>query len=278
MMDARPQQLSGLPPVVQAHLLRDSGRIVHAFSTRLGGVSQPPFATLNLGGSIGDDLEAVRENRRRFFGVFGIQPPQVVRVRQVHGNAVLVVDAGLVRRAEFPTCLVDERVGRDALITDMPDLALVISTADCLPVLIQDPVHRVVAAVHAGWRGTTKRISARAVEAMAKAYGTHPAECRAAIGPGVRACCYEVDARVREAALAAGFVWEQHTVAARTDHWRLDLAGMNRAALEAAGVPAGQIEDIGLCTACRTDLFFSHRAEKGRTGRMMNFILKKAER
>ncbi len=266
------QPASGSPAVAQARLLRDSGTIAHAFSTRLGGVSRPPFAALNLGLSVGDDPEAVRENRRRFFGAFEIPPARVVRVRQVHGDQVLVVDAAIVRREGFPACLVDEGVGCDALITDLPGLALVVSTADCLPVLIHDPGHGAVAAVHAGWRGTAARIPAKAVEAMSRTYGTDPADCRAAIGPGIGACCYEVDARVREAALASGFAWERHAAPAGPDHWRLDLAGMIRTGLEEAGVRPDRIEDLSLCTACRTDLFFSHRAEKGRTGRMMNFI------
>jgi polyphenol oxidase len=264
--------------VVQSAIREAPNGIVHAFSTRQGGVSRPPFATLNLGQSVGDEPAVVEENRRRFFGAFGIDLGRVVRAWQAHGDGVLRVDAGLTGRAGFPRCLLDERAKFDALITHLPGLALVVSTADCLPILIHDPVRRAVAAVHAGWRGTTKLIAARALTAMREAYGTDPSDCQAAIGPGIRGCCFEVDTAVTDAMAAALPNWEAHARANRPGHWLLDLAEINRAILEAAGVRTDRIEDVGLCTSCRNDLFFSHRAEKGRTGRMMNFILLKADR
>ena len=263
--------------VVQSAILESSDGVVHAFSTRQGGVSTGPFATLNLGQSVGDDPAAVKENRHRFFGGFGIAATRVVRAKQVHGDGVLRVDAELIGRAGFPHFLVDEPAEFDALITNLPGLALVVSTADCLPILIHDPVRRAVAAVHAGWRGTAKRIVVQALAAMREAYGTDPADCRAAIGPGIRRCCFEVDAAVTETMAGALPNWERHATANRAGHWLLDLAGINRSLLEAAGLRPDRIEDVDLCTSCRNDLFFSHRAEKGRTGRMMNFILLKTE-
>jgi len=270
-------RFTGSPMLVQSGILRDSGGIAHAFSTRQGGVSRGPYATLNLGASVGDDPQAVEENRRRFFGTFHLRPSQVVRVKQVHGDGVLRVDESLVSRRGFPRLLLDEGYEYDALITNLPGMALVVTTADCLPILIHDPVRGGVAAVHAGWRSTAKRIAARAIEAMAAAYGTDPGDCRVAMGPGIRGCCYEVDTVVTEAVRAASPTWAEHAVATRPGHVRLDLPGVNRAILESAGVRRGHIEDVALCTACRTDLFFSHRAEKPRTGRMMNLILLRDE-
>jgi YfiH family protein len=267
------RQIAGAPPVVQARLLREADGVVHAFSARLGGVSRPPFEGLNLGQSVGDDPTAVLENRRRLFGAFGIDASRVVRVRQVHGDGVLVVDDGLARRPGFPACLVDERVERDALVTRLPGLALVVSTADCVPILIWDPVQRVVAAVHAGWRGTAKRVAAEAVAVMGARFGTVPTDCLAAIGPSIRGCCYEVDGPVGEAMGRNIPGWEAQAVPTRPGHWRLDLAALNRMVLEAAGLTPERIEVVDLCTACRTDLFFSHRADHGRTGRMMNFVM-----
>jgi hypothetical protein len=258
---------------LQSDILGDSNRVVHAFSTRQGGVSGGPYATLNLGTSVGDDPVAVEENRRRFFGTFGIQSSQVVRVKQVHGDGVLTVTEDVVSRRGFPGVLVDERYEYDALVTNLPGLALVVSTADCLPLLIHDPVQGAVAAVHAGWRSTAKGIAARALEAMTVAYGTEPKDCRVAIGPGIRGCCYEVGEEVTKAMAVALPTWEAHVEQTSPGHWRLDLAGVNRALLEAAGVRTRRIADVELCTGCRRDLFFSHRAEKGRTGRMMNLIL-----
>jgi polyphenol oxidase len=270
-------QRQGVPAFIQSRLLSESDGIDHAFSSRQGGVSRPPFATLNLGQSVGDDFALVEENRRRFFAAFGIDPATVVRAKQVHGSDVLQVDANLVQRPGFPRCLVEERAEFDAFITELPEVALVVSTADCLPILIHDPVRGAVAAIHAGWRGTARRIAAEVVLAMQAAYGTDPADCRAVLGPGIRGCCFEVDAPVMEAMAAALPGWGVHATPTRSGHCRLDLAGVNRGVLEGAGVPGDRIEDTGLCTACRTDLFFSHRAEKGRTGRMMNFILLRAE-
>ncbi len=265
------------PMLVQTDILGDSNRIAHAFGTRHGGVSREPYATLNLGMSVGDDPQAVEENRRRFFERFGLQPSQVVRVKQVHGDGVLRVDESLMSQQGFPRLLLDEGYEYDALITNLHDLALVVTTADCLPLLIHDPVRGSVAAVHAGWRSTAKRIAARALEAMAAAYGTDPGNCRVAIGPGIRRCCFEVDAPVMDAMMAALPTWAEHTVATGPRHFHLDLAGVNRAILMGAGVHPDRIADVGLCTACRTDLFFSHRAEKPRTGRMMNLILLRDE-
>jgi len=270
-------RLPDSPMLIQSEILGDSSQVVHAFSTRQGGVSPPPYATLNLGASVGDDPKAVEENRRRFFGTFGIVASQVVRVRQVHGDGVLTVDESLVSREGFPSVLLDEQYEYDALITNLPKLALVVSTADCLPILIHDPIRRAVAAVHAGWRSTARRIAGRAIEAMAAAYGTHPADCRVAIGPGIRRCCYEVDTAVTDTMTIGLPTWAEHAVATRPGHFRLDLAGVNRAILQGAGVRPDRIADVRLCTACRTDLFFSHRAERPRTGRMMNLILLRAE-
>jgi hypothetical protein len=269
-------RFTDFPLPLQSDILGDSNRVVHAFSTRQGGVSLGQYATLNLGASVGDDPAAVQENRRRFFGGLGVESTQVVRVKQVHGDGVLTVTEDLVSRQGFPGVLLDERYEYDALVTNLPDLALVVSTADCLPLLIHDPVHRAVAAVHAGWRSTAKRIAARALEAMATAYGTDPKDCRVAIGPGIRGCCYEVGEEVTKAMATALPTWEAHAEGTRPNHWRLDLAGVNRALLETAGIRSRRIADVELCTACRTDLFFSHRAEKARTGRMMNLILMRA--
>ena len=276
MRPARIREMAGMAAVESA-VLEASGGILHAFSTRQGGVSRPPFATLNLGQSVGDDPAAVAENRRRFFGAFGIDAGRVVRVWQAHGNGVLRVDAELAGRPGFPGCLMDERGKFDALITQLPGLALTVSTADCLPILIHDTVRRAVAAVHAGWRGTAQRVAARALAAMRDAYGTDASDCRAAIGPGIRGCCFEVDAAVTDAMAAALPDWERHAQANRPGHWLFDLAEVNRAILESAGVRGDRIEDVGLCTSCRNELLFSHRADKGRTGRMMNFILLKDE-
>ena len=152
----------GGPEGVRAETLERLPGVGHAFSTRRGGVSHGPYESLNLGLSTGDDPAAVRENRRRFFGALGIEPDRTVRVRQVHGDGVLVVDRPLIVREGFPRVLLDEGFEYDALVTDVPGVALTVSTADCLPILLADRRRGAVAAVHAGWRGTVRGIARRA--------------------------------------------------------------------------------------------------------------------
>ena len=244
----------------------------HAFSTRKGGVSVPPYHSLNLGLSVGDDPAAVRENRRRYFTVLGLDPSRIVRVRQVHGNDVLVVDPALAGREQFPRLLLDDDYLYDAMVTDVPGLGLTISTADCLPIFLADPRRRVIGAVHAGWRSSVQRIVERALRKMHEVYDTDPTECYAVLGPGIRGCCYEVDEPVITKLKGACNAWQDCVKPAGDDRWMLDLAHLNIAILGETGVSWERVADTGLCTACRSDLFYSYRAEKPKTGRMMSVI------
>jgi YfiH family protein len=221
---------------------------------------------------VGDDPAAVRENRRRYFEALGLHPSHVVRVRQVHGKDVLVVDEMLAGRQGFPRLLLDEGYHYDALLTNLPGLGLCISTADCLPIFLVDPGRRVIGAVHAGWRSSVRGITEQAVKKMTGTYGTDPADCYAAIGPGVRGCCYEVDEPVITPLKTAFAEWKTCVRSAKGDRWMLDLAALNVSILQQLGLRSDRIFDTRLCTACRTDLFYSHRAEKPTTGRMMSLI------
>lgn len=272
-MSADGLDIAGSPGRIRLGAFPDAAGVAHAFSTRQGGVSGGPYTSLNLGLSVGDDPEAVRENRRRFFAALGVRPEEAVRVRQVHGAEVLVVDEALAGRSGFPRLLLDEGYQFDAIVTDMPGLALTISTADCIPILLYDPGRRAIAAVHAGWRSTTRRIAERAVRAMTERFGTDPAGCFAALGPGMRGCCYEVDRPVVEPLARAIPSWADFAAPVDEGHWLLDLAGVNARILREAGLRGDRILDTGLCTGCRRDLFFSYRAERPTTGRMMNTIL-----
>jgi YfiH family protein len=244
----------------------------HAFSTRKGGVSAAPYHTLNLGLSVGDNPAAVRENRHRYFSVLGLDPSRIVRVRQVHGSDVLVVDPALAGRSRFPRLLLDDDYLYDAMVTDVPGLGLTISTADCLPIFLADPRRRVIGAVHAGWRSSVERIVERALRKMHEVYSTDPADCYVAVGPGIRGCCYEVDEPVITKLEGACNAWQACVKPAGENHWMLDLARLNVAILGEMGVRLERVLDIGLCTACRSDLFYSYRAEKPKTGRMMSVI------
>ncbi|MDQ2630536.1 MAG: peptidoglycan editing factor PgeF [Actinomycetota bacterium] len=215
----------------------DLGVARAAFSTRIGGVSEPPFDTLNLGLATDDAEDAVVENRRRLAAALGFEPGQVVFARQVHGTRI--VD----RRVESPEGVVEA----DGHVVSGPSLAPLVFTADCLPVALSGPGG--VAMVHAGWRGLAGGILAKAAEAVEAT--------SAAIGPGIGPCCYEVGGEVVSAFAGLGEGVARGRI--------LDLPEAARRSLARAGVE--RIEMAGLCTSCEEELFFSHRRDEGRTGR-----------
>ena len=227
-----------------------------AFSTRLGGVSGGPFESLNLGRKRGDDPEKVAENFRRWCAAAGFDFDRMVFARQVHGTAVRVCTAGdagigLVRENDLEC---------DALVTDVPGLTLVVFHADCIPVLLHDPVRRAVGAVHAGWRGTASGAVTAAVEAMRAAYGTDLADLRAAVGPGICRACFETRADVPDTVRsylggAADACIDEHG----DGTFRVDLKGINVLRLLRAGVPEKNIDVSSDCTCHQSPLYWSHR-------------------
>ena len=218
-----------------------------AFSTRIGGVSEGPFASLNLGVYTDDDPERVRENRRRLCADVGVDPERATMGWQFHSAEVVKADGrGIVTPGlEFERC--------DGLWTDEPGRGLMLLTADCLPIAIaRTNGAPAVAVLHAGWRGLLAGIA----EAGAAALG--PGELAAAIGPGIGPCCYEVGDEV-----AASF--REHFGDGVVVGRRLDLAEAAERSLRAAG--CATVERVGLCSSCEEELFFSHRRDRGRTGR-----------
>jgi len=235
--------------------LNGAAGLLHAILTRIGGASQSPYATLNLGHTVGDDLANVEENHRRALGALGLKPGQTVSPYQVHGARV-----GVVGQAHLGTV----QPATDALVTDAPGVPLLMRFGDCAPILFFDPCRRVVGMAHAGWRGVVAGSVPATVWTMAERWGCDPADLWAGIGPTIGPCCYEVGPEV-VAAVEAACPPGAEVVRGVNGRTHLDLPGAVRAQLCAAGV--GQIEDACLCTACRVDEFFSHRAERGRTGR-----------
>lgn len=252
-----------------ADLLSATGLVRHGFSTRQGGVSTGAVTGLNLGFKHGAARE-VQENRRLFLTALGLDPQAVVAGQQVHGThvaRVTALDAGRGASAW------EEGIpATDALVTAVPGLPLSVYTADCVPLLLLDPVRRVVGAVHAGWRGSVDGAALAALAEMAAAYGTRPQDVLVAIGPSIGPCCYEVDERVLAPLKSHFAFWPQVTAANRPGHWRLDLWELNRRQLLAAGVRAEHIAVARLCTSCQVADFYSHRAEKGRTGSLAAVI------
>lgn len=228
--------------------------IRHGFSTRRGGVSTSPWDTLNLGTGGGDDPRRVLENYRRFCAVVGTEPERCVLSRQVHEDKVrLVTEAdcgkGLFRERDYTSV--------DAMICDTPDVALVVFSGDCNVILLHDPVRGAIGAAHAGWRGTALGIAAKTVRAMVDSFGCDPAHIRAAIGPSIAQCCFETDDDVPAALRAALDDAVEPYMTRIGEKWHIDLKGINALWLRRAGVERVDICDH--CTACRPDLYWSHR-------------------
>ncbi len=230
----------------------------HGIFTRLGGVSGGAFNSLNLGGNVGDRPQAVRTNHERMFHALGVEDRRVCTVWQVHSVDTVIVNAPVRGRRWIAAA--------DGMLTDKLDTPLSMRFADCTPILLHDPVKGVIGMAHAGWRGTVAGMSAKIAKTMMRAYGSHPADIRAAIGPSISVQRYQVGEEVVEAARAYfGDVDGIIRRDANDGTAYFDLWEANRRDLERVGV--AQVEIAGICTAEHTDEFFSHRAEKGSTGR-----------
>lgn len=231
--------------------------LTHAVFTRHGGVSPAPWDALNVGGTVGDERENVRENRSRSFRALGRDPHSLYDVWQVHSADVVLANA--------PHDASPPELKADAIITDNPKVTLFMRFADCVPILLYDPRRNAAGIVHAGWQGTVKHAAAAAVRGMQSAFGSRPADIYAGIGPSIGPDHYEIGsdviARVRE---AYGDDADSLLIS-QADQTHLDLWSANRFSLQRAGVE--KVEVAGLCTACHAQDWYSHRAQKGKTGR-----------
>lgn len=231
----------------------------HGFTLRAGGVSRGPYASLNLGLSSGDAAERVEANRERVLAALGVRRGQVCAFHQVHGTRVL----------DGAPSWFKERA--DAATSAAPGRLLVVSVADCLPLLFYDPDSHAVGAAHCGWRGTLGGLAHEVVARMAERYGSRPERLRVAIGPGIQGSCYQVGDEVVAAYREAGFPVELAVPDDEGRH-RLDLVAANRWALARAGVPGDRVWSADVCTHCDVDRCFSHRRDGGVTGRHWAFI------
>jgi purine-nucleoside/S-methyl-5'-thioadenosine phosphorylase / adenosine deaminase len=233
--------------------------LVHGFLGRRGGVSCGPFAQLNLSYHVGDAPEMVQENWRRVGDDAG--GLRWARMQQVHGDRVVIIDNVDLDGGEA-----------DAMVTGTPGTAAGVLTADCVPILLVAPGHQIVAAVHAGWRGTLAGVARRAVQHIEQACGTQAAEVHAALGPSIDGCCYEVDRSIADALEQRWGAQSDAVSRTRGSKPMVDLRRINTAILEGAGVRRAQIVTVGPCTRCAATEYFSHRAANGPTGRQWSFI------
>ncbi|MCX6179777.1 MAG: peptidoglycan editing factor PgeF [Chlorobiales bacterium] len=246
------------PKYIIPDCFREFNELIALQSTRIGGISKGPYSSLNLGINTEDNPEHVHENTLRLCATAGINPERMVSSEQVHGTKILY--------AETP----GRYHGYDAFITDRINLFLYIFTADCYPILLFDPQHKAVGAVHAGWKGSAGKIVMKTIEHMHTKFNSIPAECVAFIGTGISGDAYEVGPDV-----AKEFPQKhcKHSNLSQNEgKYMLDLSMVNHQQLIASGIPASNIERSSYCSYRESNLFFSYRRDNGKTGRMASII------
>ena len=236
--------------------LDDEGVLQAAF-TRHGGTSPAPWAELNLGSLVGDDASRVLENRRRVFQAIERPLESLYDVWQVHGTNVVCAEA------PRPSTALHQKA--DVILTDNPGVTLLMRFADCVPILYYDPIHRVVGLAHAGWQGTVRLVAEAAVKAMQAVYGSRPEDILVAIGPSIGMHHYEVGPDVIQEVENSFGSDASSLLPAQDGAVKFDLWAANRLVLEKAGIRC--IDMANICTACHSKDWFSHRGEKGKTGR-----------
>ena len=237
------------------------------FTTRHEGVSRAPYNSLNLGANTLDSIHNVIGNRSIVARAFGATVDKLVTVTQTHGTDLLVIDTPNPDYSHF------QKLECDGIVTNQPGIMIGVCVADCAPILLLDPVNKVAAALHAGWKGTTGHIARKGVEALVSVFGCDPNRILASIGPTIGHCCYEVDGVVRDAFNKGGGCWGEFAVETADGKWQLNLSLANAHQLIAAGIRPENIETAEMCVSCHPQLFFSYRRDKGETGRQMGFIM-----
>ncbi len=234
--------------------------LIHGFTTKNGGVSNPPFSSLNMGLSTRDDPQSIKENYKIILTALGVEDRARYMTKQVHSDQIFVVtDPATIKENFVPDY--------DGLLTNRDDVVLMTYYADCVPLFFYDPVKRAGGVVHSGWKGTAKQIGKRMVERMVAVYGSNPRDIRAGIGPSAGICCYEIGPDV-----IASFSWLQtlkcYIRPTRENHYKIDLKGINKYILEDAGLLPENIEVSSLCSMCTPELLYSYRRQRPYNGLM----------
>ena len=262
----------GAVHMLQFPLLEQQSWISHGFSTRMGGVSEGCYASMNLSFTKGDDPEKVRENYRRMADMLGMDMERMTLSFQTHTTNVRLVteeDAGkgIVKERDYTDV--------DGLITNIPGITLVTFYADCVPLYFVDPVHHAIGLSHSGWRGTVRRMGQVTMDAMKEAFGTRPEDVTACIGPSICRDCFEVGEEVAEA-FADAFDPKYRDALYRANEkpgkYQLDLWKANEIIFQEAGVPKEQIHTTNICTMCNSDYLFSHRRVGEERGNLAAFL------
>lgn len=258
-------------PFLEYPMLRKTGLVYHGFSTRLGGVSEGCYASMNLSFDRGDDPEAVRENFRRIGNAIGVNVEDMVMSKQTHTTNVRVVTEedrgkGVVKERDYTDV--------DGLVTDVRGICLVTSYADCVPLYFVDPVRNAIGLSHSGWRGTVGKIGKKTVELMTERFGSDPSDILACVGPSVCVDCYEVSEdvveKVREAFAPA--LWNRLFYKKDNGKYQLDLWKTNEAIFLEAGILPEHIAVTNVCTHCNSRILYSHRTQGDKRGNLCAFL------
>lgn len=263
-------------PYLEYPLFQNTGIVKHGFSTRLGGVSEGYFSSLNLSFTRGDNEEAVRENFRRIGDAIGVKCEDMVFSQQTHTTNVRVVTdedrgMGIMRPRSYTDV--------DGLVTNVPGICLVTFFADCVPLYFVDPVKKVIGLSHSGWRGTVGKIGKVTVELMEKQFGSDPADILAAVGPSICQDCYEVSEDVIDQ-FKEHFdekVWTELFYGKENGKFQLNLWKANELIFLEAGIKKDHIAVTNLCTHCNSDLLYSHRTTGNKRGNLCAFLALREE-
>ena len=264
-------EMEGAVPYLSFPMFRDTGLVTDGFSTRLGGVSEGCFSSLNLSFDRGDDRAAVAENFRRMGEALGVRCEDMVLSQQTHTTNIRIVTdedrgKGITRERDYTDI--------DGLITNVPGICLVTTYADCVPLYFLDPVKKVIALSHSGWRGTVGKIGKKTVELMHDNFGSDPADILAAVGPSVCQDCYEVSADVidRFKEVFDRSVWDELFYEKPDGKHQLDLWKANEKIFLEAGIRKDHIAVTNVCTHCNSEILYSHRAMGDKRGNLCAFL------
>jgi hypothetical protein len=256
---------------ITSNILAQYDSITHAFLTRIGGVSSGSFSSLNFNNNEGENHLNIDRNRAIVGKFLGFNPDSLITTNQVHRDNILIIDSPPeVFQDQFTDA---KKASADAILTNQKGVVIGILTADCLPIILVDPVKRVAGIVHAGWRGTAKGICQNAIKSLSDNFESKPEDILAALGPSIGPCCYEVGIDVVDHLASMASRTNEILLEVEKDRWKLDLRKANLNQLVECKVAKKSISVSDLCTSCNTDLFFSHRKEGNRTGRQLNLVL-----
>ncbi len=249
---------------LQSSLLQQFPNILHTFTTRHGGQSKIPYDSNNIAFHVGDNETDVLANHQYLADALGYDIDRLIHMRQIHSDHISIVDESFDFNTP-PEC--------DALVTNTPNLPLMVMTADCTPILLYDPKRKVIAVVHAGRAGAFNNILSKTIKSMRKSFQSNPTDITAVLGPSICQPCYEVNDAIHKEAKKLKLAY---AVQKKERNCFLDVKTILNKQLRQAGILTAHIEDINRCTACEHDIFFSYRADEGRTGRMAALIMLKS--